>query len=120
MWFDVSDSQGYGGQDVDADLRHYDFSFNWYPTGGGFILFGGPGWATGKIQDIPGTGGQKFSDDVFSLHVGVAWEGMLTERIYVKPDFRARWYELEGFGPAGGKESQLNYEVTVALGWRFD
>jgi hypothetical protein len=119
MWFDVADSQGYGGKDIDADISHYDFSFNWYPTGSGFLVYGGPGWATGKIQDVPGTGNQEFSDDVFSFHVGVGYEAMVTERFYVKPDFRARWYELEGFGPDGGKQSQLNYEASVALGWRF-
>jgi hypothetical protein len=44
---------------------------------------------------------------------------MISETFYVKPDFRARWSELEGFGPDGGTQSQLNYEAAVALGWRF-
>ena len=30
-----------------------------------------------------------------------------------------RYYELEGFGPDGGRESQLTYEAAVAFGWRF-
>lgn len=119
MWFDVADSQGYGGNQIDADLSHYDFSFNWYPTGTGFLAYGGIGWVTGKIQDIPGTGNQEFSDDAFTFHLGLGYEAMVSERFYIKPDFRARFYELEGFGPDGGKQSQINYEASVALGWRF-
>jgi hypothetical protein len=119
MWFDVSDSQGFGGAAVDADLSNLDFSFHWYPTGGGFSVFGGAGFTTAKIQDVPGFPNVEFSDDVFTVNTGVAYEGMITETFYIKPDFRLRWYELEGFGPNGGKQSQLNYEATVAFGWRF-
>ena len=117
MWFDVADSQGFGGQTVDADLANIDLSFMWYPTGGGFSVFAGPGWTTADI-DVPGTA-TDLSDDVFTINAGVAYEAMITETFYIKPDFRLRWYELEGFGPDGGKQSQLNYEATVALGWRF-
>ena len=115
-WFDVADSQGFSGLDVDADLFNVDFSFMWYPTGGGFSAFAGLGWTTADIRDL-GPANAKFSDDVFTVNVGVAYEAMLTERMYLKPDFRLRWYELEG--GRTDKESLLNYEATVALGWRF-
>jgi hypothetical protein len=26
---------------------------------------------------------------------------------------------IEGFGPEGGKQSQVDYEASVGLGWRF-
>ena len=117
MWFDVADSQGFGGRDVDADLFNVDLSFVWYPTGGGFSTFAGLGWTTADIRDL-GPANAKFSDDVFTFNAGVAYEAMLTERMYLKPDFRLRWYELEG--GRTDKKSQLNYEATVALGWRFD
>ena len=116
-WFDVADSQGFGGANVDADAFNVDLSFVWYPTGGGFGVFAGPGWTTVNI-DLP-TVTTDLSDDVFSVNAGISYEAMLTQSMYLKPDFRLRWYELEGFGPDGGKQSQLNYEATIALGWRF-
>ena len=117
MWFDVADSQGLGGRDIDADIIHIDFSFMWYPRGEGLSIFGGPGFASANIDSPFST--EDHSDDVFTFHAGVAYEAMISETFYIQPDFRLRWYELEGFGPDGGKQSQLNYEATVAAGWRF-
>jgi hypothetical protein len=116
-WFDVADSQGFSGFDVDADVVHVDFSLEYFPGGGNFSIFFGPGFASGNV-DVPGVT-TDLSDDVFSAHVGLGYEFDATESFYIKPDFRARWYELEGFGRDGGKDSQLTYEAAVALGWRF-
>ena len=117
-WFDVADSQGFSGRNVDADVVHVDASAVFYPgTYGSFSIFFGPGWASGNV-DIPGST-EDLSDDAFTLHAGVGWEFDVTPSFYVKPDLRLRWYELEGFGPEGGRESQLTYEAAIALGWRF-
>ena len=117
-WFDVADSQGFSGETVDADVIHVDLSAAWYPTDNGrFSIFFGPGFASGNI-DVPGTR-EELSDDVFSAHVGLGYEAEITPNFYIKPDARLRWYELEGFGPDGGKDSQLTYEAAIALGWRF-
>jgi hypothetical protein len=116
-WFDVADSQGFSGFDVDADIFHADFSLVYYPGGGDFYFFGGPGWATGDI-DIPGTT-EDASDDVFSLHVGLGYDANVTESFFIPIEARARWYELEGFGPDGGKDNQIAYEASVGLGFRF-
>ena len=102
---------------MDADLLHVDFSLNYYPGGGQFYFFGGPGWVTGNV-DIPGTR-EELSDDAFTLHAGLGWEALVGESFFIPIDARARWYELEGFGPDGGKDSQLTYEASVGLGWRF-
>ena len=116
-WFDVADSQGFSGQDVDADLVHVDFSLNYYPGGGQFYFFGGPGWVSGNI-DVP-TVTTDLSDDAFTLHAGLGWEANVNDSFFIPIDARARWYELEGFGPDGGKDSQLTYEASVGLGFRF-
>jgi len=116
-WFDVADSQGFSGADVDADLLHVDFSLNYYPGGGQFYFFGGPGWASGNV-DVPNTR-EELSDDAFTLHAGLGYEANINDSFYIPIDARARWYELEGFGPDGGKDSQLTYEATIGLGWRF-
>jgi hypothetical protein len=116
-WFDVADSQGFSGKKVDADVFHVDLSFAYYPGDGNFSVFFGPGFASGNV-DVPGVT-TDFSDDVFSAHAGLAYEFAAGESFYVKPDFRARWYELEGFGPDGGKQNQITYEASIALGWRF-
>lgn len=116
-WFDVADSQGFTGKTVDADVFHVDFSLAWYPNDSGFSVFFGPGFASGNV-DVPGVT-TDLSDDVFSAHAGIAYEFKAGESFYVKPDLRARFYEMEGFGPDGGRQNQINYEATVALGWKF-
>jgi hypothetical protein len=116
-WFDVADSQGFSGFKVDADIVHVDFSLNYYPGGGDFYFFGGPGWASGNV-DVPGST-EDLSDDVFSLHVGLGYEANVNDSFFIPIDARARWYELEGFGPDGGKDNQITYEATVGLGFRF-
>lgn len=116
-WFDVEDSQGFEGSRVDLDLFHVDFSFMWYPNGGDFALFAGPGFATVDLE-IPFTN-QDFSDDVFAAHVGLSYEFGGDEGFYVKPDTRLHWYEAEGFGPGFEKETQITYDASIALGWRF-
>ena len=116
-WFDVADSQGFGGRDVDADLFHVDFSFKYYPGGGQFYWLAGPGFASADI-DVPGTT-QDVSDDVFSVHGGLGYDVNVTETFFVPLEGRARWYELEGAGREGGKQSQVDYEFSAGLGWRF-
>jgi hypothetical protein len=116
-WFDVADSQGFSGAKVDADIVHVDFSAVYYFGGGDFSTFFGVGWASGNV-DVPGTT-TDLSDDTFTVNGGLAYDININESFYIKPDLRFRWYELEGFGPDGGKDSQLTYEAAVALGWRF-
>jgi hypothetical protein len=117
-WFDVADSQGFSGFDVDADIIHVDFQAQYYPRAdGNFAIFFGPGWASGNV-DVPGST-EDISDDVFSAHVGLGYEIDVTDSFYVKPDARLRWYELEGFGADGGKDNQITYEAAIAIGWRL-
>jgi hypothetical protein len=100
----------------------------YYPRDAGFSFFFGPGFASGNV-DVPGST-EDLSDDVFSAHVGIGYEFGRSPRrqarlvkgqssFYVKPDLRLRWYELEGFGRDGGKDSQITYEAAIAFGWRF-
>jgi hypothetical protein len=116
-WFDVADSQGFSGQKVDADIVHVDFSAVYYPGGNDFGILFGLGWASGNV-DVPGTT-TDLSDDTFTVNGGIAYDINFTDSFYLRPDLRFRWYELEGFGPDGGKDSQLTYEAALALGWRF-
>ena len=117
-WFDVADSAGLGDFDVDADLLHVDFSLNYHPGGGQFYFFGGPGWVTADINDV-GDNDFEASDDAFTLHVGLGYEANVNDSFYIPFDARARWYELEGFGPDGGKDNQITYEASVGIGFRF-
>lgn len=117
-WFDVADSQGFRGRRVDADLVHVDFSAVYFPGGNQrFSIFFGPGWVTGNV-DVPRTT-RDFSDDAFTVHAGMGYEFDVTRIFYIKPDVRLRYYELEGWGADGGRETQITYEAAVALGWRF-
>jgi hypothetical protein len=118
-WFDVAESGSFpGNRTADANVFHVDFSAVFYPIDDGtFSIFFGPGWATGDV-DVSRTT-QDFSDDAFTIHAGMGYEFDVTRYFYIKPDLRLRYYELEGFGPSGGVENQLTYEIAVALGWRF-
>ena len=119
-WFDVEDSQGFSSSRVNMDLWHFDFSLDVHPGGGPFHFFFGPGFTTAELTADDGFGGnQEFSDDVFTVHGGAGWDILVGESFYIPIEARARWYELEGFGPEGGKQSQLDYEASAGLGWKF-
>ena len=101
---------------VSLDLFLIDFSFIWYPGGGNFALFGGPGWATVDARlDIPGDDNDlDASDDVFDMHVGAGWIWNATDTFYIKPEGRVRWIDA-----TDARYDETQWETTVAFGWHF-
>ena len=48
----------------------------------------------------------------------------MTDKFYVKPDVRVRWYQLNDTGlpnhpVSGGKNSTTDWQLMVGLGWKF-
>jgi hypothetical protein len=119
-WFDVEDTQGGTTLPIQFDLFHVDFSAVVHPGGGPFNFFFGPGFATAEIQFDDAVGGnQELSDDVFTAHVGLGWDINLSDNVFFPLEARARFYELEGLGRDGGKQSQVDYEASAGVGFRF-
>lgn len=108
-----------GGITVDFDLAltMVDLSLGKQIGESGWRAFGGAGWgfaeADAKVTgiglpgqlDLTSTG----REDSLSLHLGLAGRFPLGEKLYLRPDVRARWF-TEG-------SSGADLEATVALGW---
>lgn len=75
-------------------------------------IFGGPGWA---FLDFSSRGFATFppassSDDSFTLHAGANLQISLSERIYLRPDVRARYFE---------ESEDIDLEASIGLGIRI-
>lgn len=110
----------------DADLRFQlllaDFSFQWYPGGGGFYLMAGPGYSVIDIEiDIPGNDNDFNDDDSsFTLHGGLGYRWDLGESFFIRPELKARWFEGTDFeADESASWEGLDTEYSLALGFRF-
>lgn len=114
-----SDADRLGCSTCDFDVDFADFSFEWYPGGHNWALYGGLGWATGEFEiSIPGDSNDRnISDDAFTYHVGAAWTWNFNDTFYIRPDIRVRWFDLDKSGR--GKYDSEDSELRVGLGWRF-
>lgn len=106
-------------QNCDAVLDFADFSFEWYPGGGDFTLYGGGGWVTSDFTiNIDGDDNDlSFTDDTFTFHVGAAYTAMLGDSFYIRPDVRVRFLQLDD-GSKGNYDTE-DPEVRLGFGWRF-
>ncbi|MDX2000628.1 MAG: hypothetical protein SF066_23145 [Thermoanaerobaculia bacterium] len=108
-----------GGFEVEFEvtLTLVDVSVAKELTPGGWMVYGGPGWAfaeaDAEVRGIGIPGGFDVSDsareDSFTVHLGFGGRFPLGERMYWRPDIRARWFT------EGGSSSDL--EASIALGW---
>lgn len=92
---------------IDLDLTLVDASVKWYPTGGAFLVFAGPGWAFAEAKLA---GFLSVTDDSFTAHLGLGAEIPLSRRLYLRTDGRARWFETS---------RDIDLEGSLALGFRF-
>ncbi len=108
--------------DVQYGLLLADFSFQWYPTGSGFYLFGGPGYADVELEiDVPGSNNDiRESDSNYTVHGGLGYRWDIGEGFFIRPEVRARWFEDQEFeGDQIDSYDGLDTEYSVGLGWRF-
>ncbi len=104
------------------DLFLVDLSFQWFPTGKGFYLFAGPGFATVDVEvDIPGNNNDLTeSQSSFTVNGGVGYQWQVGEKFFVRPLLLARWYDGQDF-QADNVDSWdgLDVQYSVGLGWKF-
>jgi hypothetical protein len=111
------------------DLYNLDFSGQWFPKGGHFMVFGGPGLAQVNADLIVTFFGSTFTDPdrtfVVTAHAGAAYVWDLNRHFFVRPEVRVRHYfgseviqpdRIEGFYYS---YKATDYQAAVVLGWKF-
>lgn len=75
-----------------------------------WLVFAGPGLATGETDIFIGSQREMVSNDSMSLHAGTGARFAISERAHIRPDARLRWYEKTG---------ETDFQATVSAGVRF-
>ena len=97
---------------VEVDVILVDLSLKAYLSSGDkaqFFLFAGPGWA---FLDASAFGIDVLSEDSLTAHAGVGLDLWLSDRLYLRPDVRGRWFEQ-------ADSNDLDWEASLALGFSF-
>src|SRR5262245_56244321 len=100
--------------DLQVDLYNLDLSLQWFPRGGRFVVFGGPGVARldSEIEVI--FFGQTFSDsdtsEIFTAHAGLAYDWQFGDRFFLRPEARVRRYFDE-------KEDETVYRQGLSVSY---
>lgn len=98
---------------IDMSMWFLDLSLMWYPGGGNFFIYGGPGGA-GVDLEIERDGRQVFEDssNEWSGNLGLGYVFEIGRTSFLRLDGKFRFYEFDQYeGP--------DSEVTVAIGWDF-
>ena len=111
--FEGTVSTGHGG--FDARFTSVALSGLWIPNPGGrpeVLLHGGLG-RTDVEHDGSGRtlGGRRSAEDSVFARAGAGLSFALTDRVYIRPQAEARWFERG--------DDTIDLAATVALGWRF-
>jgi outer membrane protein with beta-barrel domain len=117
------------GYDLQVDLYNLDLSLQWFPRGGHFVVFGGPGVARldSEIDVITFFGLFSESDtkDIFTAHAGLGYDWQIGDRFFLRPEARARRYFDDKENEAVYREGlsvfyyATDYEAALTFGWRF-
>lgn len=96
---------------IDLETTFADLSLVWFTNPGHraeFSIYGGPGWAFLKAE----ADSLEASDgDSLTAHFGAGLNIPLSDRFFLRPEVRARWFE------EGGNE--IDVEATLACGIKF-
>jgi len=103
------------GAGIDVHITLVDLSTAWTFNPGHraeVSLFAGPGWsffdANAHVGNVTV---DSASGDSFTLHAGVGLRIHLSDRVYLRPDVRARWFEKA--------DNSVDYEASLGLGFRL-
>lgn len=116
--------------DFQVDLYNLDLSLQWFPRGGNFVVFGGPGVARIESElDVfffGATFSESDSSNIFTAHAGLAYQWQITDRFFIRPEARVRRYFDDEADLSGDEEVEFeiayeatDYEASVIFGWRF-
>lgn len=115
--------------DFEIDVTNLDLSLQWFPGGGNFVVFGGPGISRIDAEVRVIFLGERFSDsdteDVLTAHAGLGYEWQVTDRFFIRPEARVRRYfddeeeNLDDEEILAVDYEATDYEASVVFGWRF-
>jgi Outer membrane protein beta-barrel domain len=116
--------------DLQLDLYNLDLSLQWFPKGGNFVVFGGPGVSRLDAEVSATIFGERFSEsdteDILTAHLGLGYDWQVNDRFFIRPEARVRRYfddesdegDVEDDG-LGISYEATDYEAGVTFGWRF-
>ncbi|MEA2562170.1 MAG: outer membrane protein beta-barrel domain [Acidobacteriota bacterium] len=114
---------------VSADVTNLDLSVQWFPRGGNFVVFGGPGIAMLDSRINVVFIGVPFTDtditNIFTAHAGAGYAWQLGNGFFLLPEVRARrYFGAEVKAPSAVEGFRFSYQATdieagLTVGWRF-
>jgi hypothetical protein len=110
-------------------LYTFDLSLQWFPKGGRFVVFGGPGVAQLDADLVVTFFGDTFTapdrTNLFTTHAGIAYVWSINHHLFVRPELRARHYygyevtepdRIEGFYYS---YEATDYQAGLTVGWKI-
>lgn len=126
--FDVEDDLFFADFDLDIDLTNLDLSLQWFPGGGNFVIFGGPGVsrldADVRVTFFGETFSESESSNILTAHAGLGYAWQIGDRFFIRPEARVRHYfddeiDEDEFDDFAISYEATDYEAGVTFGWRF-
>lgn len=126
---DLEDDVFFNDIDFEFNITNLDLSAQWFPGGGNFVVFAGPGVARLDADIAVTFFGERFSESesttIFTAHAGLGYAWQIGDRFFIRPEARVRRYfddELDENDPEedlGIAYEATDYEAGVTFGWRF-
>ncbi|HEX6899019.1 MAG TPA: outer membrane beta-barrel protein [Thermoanaerobaculia bacterium] len=124
--FDIEEDPFLPDFNLEIDITNFDFSLQWFPGGGNFVVFGGPGVALIDADVSVTIFGQRFSEsdssNVLTAHAGLGYTWQIGDRFFIRPEARVRAYfddELDEDDDFAVSYEAVDYEAGLTFGWRF-
>lgn len=126
--FDVDGDFFFPDFNLEIDITNLDLSLQWFPGGGNFVIFGGPGVALLDADVSVTLFGERFSEsessNILTAHAGLGYSWQIGDRFFIRPEARVRHYfddeidedEVDDFAIA---YEATDYEAGLTFGWRF-
>ncbi len=125
---DLEDDPFFSEFGFELDVTNFDLSLQWFPRGGRFAVFGGPGLARFDAEVSATIFGERVSESGSSTslttHVGAEYVWEIGDRFFIRPEARVRRYFYDDFNDSGDEGLDVSYKSTdyeagVTFGWRF-
>ena len=99
---------------LDVELLLFDVSVIYYPGGGNFFLYGGPGFADSLVRITHEDNEILDESEVnFSANLGLGYIFDLGETTFIRIDGKLRWIDADYY------DGNTDGELTLAIGWNF-
>ena len=115
--------------DFKGDLYNLDLSLQWFPNGSNFVVFGGPGVARldtkVRVTAFGQTCSESGTSNIFTAHLGLAYQWQIGDRFFVRPEARVRRYFDDEISRSQYDDNlavsyeATDYEASLIFGWRF-